>query len=1099
MKKYLAGALAALFFYSCSEPKVAPQVTLNELKANFQNPPQEARPQVWWHWMNGNITKDGIYKDLTWMKRIGLGGFHHFDAGTAITPQIVENRLIYMDEGWKDAFNYAIGLADSLGLEMTIASAPGWSSTGGPWVEPKDAMKKLVWRECYASGKDIQITLPEPFNTTGTYQNIPTSSSVLQDADPNVDKYYEDVAVVAVKLPAGDLTLQEMGAKVTTSNTPFTVDELTDGNLAQQNMLMADPSGSAWIQYEFPEEQVIKSATVCSAGRGMKLQYSKDGTEWNDICAVTPSFVTATTLDFPMVKAKYYRLSIENPLPTPGFYGMTPDIPAAPGTVVSEFVLYPITRVHLAVDKAGFTFGFNVLNKPTPLADKETFARTWDVYNVTNDVKDGKLSWKAPKDGKWRIFRFGFSLTGKKNHPAPAEATGLEVDKLDPIAWTNYFRKYLDMYKEASHGMIGEKGIRYLLTDSYEAELMTWTPAMMDEFYKRHEYDLYKYLPALTGMIIDTPEKTDGFLKDWRETIGELMKENYDRISDIVKNEYGMKGRYTESHENERSFIGDGMDLKATAEIPMSAMWMNAAWLAQKGPEIMDFDHTRYEMDDKESSSVAHIFGQNIAAAESMTAMGMGGYAYGFWPGNLKQVLDMELAAGINRIVVHESAHQPLDTHKPGLSLMSTGQWFNRHETWAEQAKAWVDYMSRSCYMLQQGQNVADVLVYYGEDTNITKLYETEKPNVPAGYQYDFCSPKTFMTAIAWLDDQFISGDSGTRYQVLWLDRNVDYMSNTILRKLSNMAKAGAIIAGGKPKHPAGGADDVAEFEQLVKSIWESGMENVTSGVELKDVLQKLGIKPDVKTTSDIRYLHRNCGDLQIYWVNKPSREAELVKATFRVAGLKPQIWHPETGAMEDATYTMTGEETTVEIPMVSDDAVFVVFGEKTTETQFTVPAVEEKEVSFTTGSWTLKFQEGRGAPESITLNELMDLSKNQNNGVKYFSGIVNYSTTLNIERINGNKIILDLGEVGVMAHVTLNGKEAGYAWKQPYRIDVTGLLREGTNELDIEVANLWKNRLIGDKQPGVTPVTFVDMPYYFGMEPLSASGLMGPIHIIVK
>ena len=108
---------------------------------SFQNPPQEAQPRVWWHWMNGNITKDGIRKDLLWMRRAGIGGFHNFDAGT-VSPQIVEKRLIYMDEGWKDAFRYSTYLADSLGMEMAVASAPGWSSTGGPWVKPEQAMKK---------------------------------------------------------------------------------------------------------------------------------------------------------------------------------------------------------------------------------------------------------------------------------------------------------------------------------------------------------------------------------------------------------------------------------------------------------------------------------------------------------------------------------------------------------------------------------------------------------------------------------------------------------------------------------------------------------------------------------------------------------------------------------------------------------------------------------------------------------------------------------------------------------------------------------------------------------------------------------------------
>lgn len=1101
MKKLIIGGICALALYSCSQKPAVPTVTLDELRANFQNPPQEARPQVWWHWMNGNITKDGIYKDLTWMKRIGLGGFHHFDAGTSITPQIVENRLIYMDEGWKDAFNYAIHLADSLGLEMTIASAPGWSSTGGPWVEPKNAMKKLVWRETAASGKKLDLQLPEPYKTTGRFQNMPLSGSVLSGPDDNPDQYYEDIAVIAVKLPDGELSQEEMKGQLTASSEGFTLASMTDGDLANSTMLMAHPSGRAWIQYQYPEAQTIKSATVCAKGNDMLLQYSQDGSNWQDICAVIPSDVTVTTVDFQPVTAPYFRLTMANPVETPGMYGLLPPTPAAPGTDVSEFKLYPNTRVHLAEDKAAFTFAFDVLNQPTPTFGKETFASVDDVYDVTDKVKDGHLTWDAPTDGKWCVYRFGFSLTGKKNHPAPAEATGLEVDKLDPIAWNDYFHNYLDMYKKASNGMMGEKGIRYVLTDSYEAELMTWTPAMMQEFQKRHGYSMLSYLPALAGRVIASPTQTDGFLKDWRETLGELISENYDRLSVIAKNDYGMKGRYTESHENGRAYIGDGMDLKATAEIPMSAMWMNAEWLEHASTDLKDYDRTRYQMDDKESSSVAHIYGQNIAAAESMTAMGMGGSAYTFWPGNLKQVADLILSEGVNRIVVHESVHQPLDTHKPGLSLMSTGQWFNRHEVWAEQAKAWVDYLSRSSYMLQQGQHVADVLVYYGEDTNITKLYESHHgPSVPAGYQYDFCSPNTLLNVIDWNQGHYQSKASTMKYKVLWLDKNVDYMSNKVLRKLAQMAKAGAVIAGGKPVHPAGAADDPAEFEQLVNAIWGSGLKNVSTGIELKQVLQQQGIAPDFDTaTAGMRYLHRDCVNIQIYWVNKPSLEQENVTATFRVTGLKPQIWHPETGVMEDASYSITEQGTTVQIPMVQDDAVFVVFGEKANETNVTLPQAVEKEQSATPAEWVVQFQEGRGAPESITLTELSDLSQHADTGVKFFSGVATYTTTLNVEKLEGDKQYLDLGEVGVMADVKVNGQSLGIVWKKPYRIDVTGALKAGENQLTIEVANLWRNRLIGDKQPGATPVTFTDMPYYFGMEPLFPTGLIGPLKLIGK
>jgi hypothetical protein len=111
----------------------------SSLDAGFRDPPNSARPRVWWHWMNGTVTKDGIQKDLAWMSRVGLGGVQNFDAALS-TPQVVPKRLTYMTTDWKDAFRFAVATADQLGLEFGIAGSPGWSESGGPWVAPRDAL-----------------------------------------------------------------------------------------------------------------------------------------------------------------------------------------------------------------------------------------------------------------------------------------------------------------------------------------------------------------------------------------------------------------------------------------------------------------------------------------------------------------------------------------------------------------------------------------------------------------------------------------------------------------------------------------------------------------------------------------------------------------------------------------------------------------------------------------------------------------------------------------------------------------------------------------------------------------------------------------------
>ena len=444
MKKITFCILALLAICACSNQPQIPEVSLEELKDGFQNPPQEARVQVWWHWMNGNITKDGIKKDLTWMKRIGLGGFHHFDAGVS-TPQIVENRLVYMDEGWKDAFAYATSLADSLGLEMTVASAPGWSATGGPWVEPKDGMKKLVWKTVNVEGgKNLSLSLPEPYKTTGLYQNLPLAENYIEAEGQTPTEYYEDIAVLALKITDEDLTMEEMGAKLTSSSGKFTVEQLSDGDLTNSSMLMAHPSGFGWIQYEFPTSVTIKSLKMVGASgtTNTQLEASDDGKSFKQVCFIRGGNVAQVTMSVPATTAKYFRVKVANPRAAGGgFFGMGggPSTPPA-GTMIAELELYPFSRVHRFEDKAAFSSASNMSNTPTPSVDGEVFPTADDVVDVTAYYNDGKLSWNAP-EGNWKIIRYGWSLTGKQNHPAPLEATGLEVDKLDREAWLDYFRK----------------------------------------------------------------------------------------------------------------------------------------------------------------------------------------------------------------------------------------------------------------------------------------------------------------------------------------------------------------------------------------------------------------------------------------------------------------------------------------------------------------------------------------------------------------------------------------------------------------------------------------------------------------------------------
>lgn len=1064
-------------------------------KEDFSNPPQEARIRVWWHWMDSNITKDGIRKDIDWMVATGVGGFQQFDAGGAMAGgvQPIVERLPYMQEGWKDAFRYAMKYADEKGLEVAIASAPGWSSTGGPWVRPEDAMKKLTWRTMEVSGnpgekKPRALALPEPFTTVGKFQNA-GGGSALQASPADVEPWYQDVAVVAVRLPDEDKSLRDLGAEVSSSGGTFTVEMLSDGDLSDGTLLPANLSGThSWIQYSFPEVVTVRALTLCGGpvrGQwgaelptyGNVLRSSADGIVWEDVCRIPSGSVAQQTIDIPETAARYFRLMVENPKvdATYAAYGYAGEAPEA--TAIHEFVLHTVTKVNHAEEKAGFAAPHDLIDNPTP----ETCAAAMETIDLTAHVVGGILSWKVP-EGRWRIYRFGASLTGKQNHPAPPEATGLEVDKLDRDAWQDYFHKYIDMYKEAAGGLVGEHGIQYILTDSYEAEQMTWTKNLKEEFRARRGYDLVPWMPVLAGEIVGSSEASEKFLFDWRKTIGELFAENYSRINDIVR-EYGMKGRYTESHENGRVYVGDGMDLKMTAAVPMSAFWIPGTG----GGSTFEMA----QADIRESASVAHIYGQNIAAAESFTVAGLSGNAWSYYPGNLKYMADIALYCGLNRFVIHESAHQPSDAHKPGLGLMIFGQWFNRHDTWAPYARYWADYLSRSCYMLQRGRYVADVLWYYGEDTNVTGIYGHELPEVPEGYSYDFINPYGVKNLLSVENGKIIT-PSGMQYRVLVLGEHCRVMSVEVLRKLARLARDGAVIVGQKPEKAAGLADDAAEFTRLVADIWASGRPNVHTG-QLSKVLAAT-VEPDFRyvAPAELKFVHRKDGDCEIYWIRNFSDRAVKAQISLRDAAGVITVYNPETGEI------VPGATSACRLDLEAGQALFVVSDRNGTPALEHVAPKVAGELKLRR-AWTVTF-EGLGAPEGESIfGELRSYTEFDDPSIKYFSGIATYRNIFTIsKKEKADGLLIDLGEVGQMADVSINGEHVDFIWKAPYKLRWMGKLNTGENTIEVRVVNTWPNRLIGDAQPGAEKVAYTTMPFYKADSPLIPSGLMGPVTLNV-
>ncbi len=1123
-----ATALATLPAFAQQAPANAP-APAPSLEEQFRDPPNSARPRVWWHWMNGNITKDGIAKDLAWMKRVGIGGMQNFDANLN-TPQVVDKRLVYMTPEWKDAFRFTAQEADRLGLELAIAASPGWSETGGPWVKPEDGLKKLVWSESeLAGGRRFAGKLPAPPSATGPFQSIDKASGIGSmlsgDKGPQPPRHYEDVAVLAYPLARA----ATLAAPVIRSGEGKVLDgaALVDADLGTTVDLARPAEGVPSIVLEYPAPQTIRSATIFLPGAAAMfvgsnlaptLEASDDGKVWRPVADIAMAQVP-TTLGFSPVTARQFRVLFKTstaPSPiaalsqgSPGIdlaglgmaMGMTAGASPARGggksIAVGELRLSGEERIDRYEAKAGFAIepDYYDLSQGLPEASGIDPAK---VVDLTSRLKpDGTLDWTPPA-GRWRVLRLGYSLLGTMNHPASPEATGLEVDKFDGPAVRRYLEHYLGMYKDAAGAdLIGQRGVRALLTDSIEVGAANWTPRMVAQFKRLRGYDPTPWLPALTGTVIGSRAQSDKFLYDYRRTLADLMaSEHYGTVARVA-HEHGLKV-YGEALEDHRPSLGDDMSMRRFTDVPMAAMWTHTR---EQGPR------PTYLADIKGAASVAHIYGQNLVAAESLTS------SMSYWdhaPSHLKRIIDLEFVHGVNRPVIHTSVHQPVDDKVPGLSLFIFGQYFNRHETWAEMAKPWVDYISRNSLMLQQGRNVADVAYFYGEDAPLTALYgDTPVADAPTAHAYDFVSADALTGALSVEGEELVA-TGGARYRVLYLGGSSRKMTLPTLRKLASLVEQGATVVGMKPEGDPSLAGDAAEYAALTGKLWgggdvtQAGKGRVIASTDIAAALARVGVAPDFRFTSAqdgaaIPFLHRKLADGDSYFLVNQKDRTETIEAHFRVTGKAPQLWRAETGKAEAVSYRIENGETIVPLTLGPDESVHVVFRTPAAAPALAIKQVAPVERGRIDGPWQVAFQPGRGAPATATFATLAPLNEHAEAGIKYFSGTATYTNSFTAPKgwKPGQPLWLDLGEAREVAEVTVNGKVAGHAWHAPYRVDIGAAARPGRNTVQVRVANLWVNRLIGDAQPGARKITWTPLPSYTATAPLRRSGLIGPVRLL--
>jgi hypothetical protein len=1062
----------------------------DELLEGFRSPPASARPLTWWHWVNSNVTKEGITRDLEWMQRVGIGGFHAFDVAIG-AGQTVDDKVVFMTPEWLDAIRHTAAEADRLGLEMTMHTAAGWSETGGPWVEPHQAMKKLVWSETrITGGRRFAGRLPAPPSNSGPIRDLVRVTDGQPGApDPT---FYADVAVLAYRTPAAEGVGPAPRPTVTTSIGTVDATALLDERLST-GVTFPIPTADqpVWIQYEYSEPFTTRAFSLAvgplgrfgsSIMRTGVVQASDDGASWRTLVALPGAqhdirTLPVRTFAFPATTARFFRVELYEELGVTTVAGVGPGVLSPPPTTldVMETVFHAGARVHRWEDKAGFAPNFEFEHLATPEVPAAAVIPRDGVIDLTPRLApDGTLSWDVPP-GNWTVLRMGYSLTGEKNSPAVPAGRGLEKDKLNREHTASYYRSYVGPIADAMGPLFGS-AMQFFLIDSYEANAQNWTENMVAEFRRRRGYDPTPYLPALAGRIVGSADVTDRFLYNFRQTLADLLHdEHYLAFRNLARSQ-GV-GLYGEAPGVSLPILADVIRIRGLTDVPMAEFGMRDP--TPEMPALYRGASDRQNAiwsDIRDAASAAHIYGRPFVAAEAFTG---GGYEP---PARLKEIGDYYFTQGINRFVFHTSAHQPLDT-KPGNTMVGTH--LHRNITWAELAAPYLTYVARSQFLLQQGQFVADIAYFAGEAIpSAVPYWERLTPEAPEGYNFDFLSTEILLDSLSVRDGRLVL-PSGMSYRVLVLP-NTAQMSERVLRKVRQLIADGASVVGPKPRRSPGlegypTADSVVAA--LAKEIWGDvdgrvvytrsyGKGHIHWGTPLAGVLASLGATPSFQYTrprpnTHLTWIHRRAPEADIYFVSNRRDQAERVEVRLRVSGKAPELWNAVTGTVEPAGYRIEDDATFVPLELDPYESVFIVLRQPAAAPQR--PAIEHEVSTLATvgGAWNLAFPPNFGAPDRIQLDSLMSWTEHPEPGVKFFSGTAMYTRTLQAGRAwfrPGARLVLDLGDVGDIAEVSVNGQDLGVLWTRPYQVDVTDVLRPGANRLAIRVTNQWTNRLLGDR-----------------------------------
>ncbi len=1093
MKILLAGLI--LFDFT----QLAPAQTA--LEKGFHNPPENTRPWVYWYWINDNISREGITRDLEAMARVGIGEAF---IGNIYLPEEPPGNVPVLSEKWWQMIEHAIREGHRLGVNVGMFNCPGWSQSGGPWIKPDQAMR-------YVTTGEIRLKGPQKF--TGRL--------------PQPKQQFQQIAVLAFPTPKMDDTIvSTQSPQITCQPEIKNVLLMFDNNFDSDCVFpeKADHKKPYTINIKLAEPFTARSLslhpgrTTCSA-RCLLQAKNEEGqfvTVKNFIYNridkkpnVGPMINGPVTVSFPAVTAQHFRLQLKDVTGRPSLAEINLSAAARLQSYVEKQLGKMSQTPYIAWDS------YRWPKSPEP--DNNNLVVGPDtIRNITKHVSsDGRLRWNVP-EGEWIILRTGMTPTGTENSPSAPHGRGLEVDKMNPAAVQNHFNAFIGkLLKRMPADQ--RQAFHRVVADSYETGSENWTEGFDDDFRETYGYDPLPWLPVFTGRIVGTTEQSDRFLWDLRRLVADKIATGYVAAMREMCHRNNLE-LWLENYGH-WGFPGEFLQYGGQTDRISGEFWRTG----QLG-----------NIECRDAASAAHIYGKPVVYAEAFTA---GGPLWEAHPWTFKARGDWAFTEGINHFVLHVYIHQPQDKWLPGINAWF-GTEFNRHNTWFDHATDWIDYLRRCHYLLQEGTNVADVCYFIGEDA--PKMTGPTKPELPAGYAFDYINAEVIRERLIVKDGRFVL-PCGTSYKLMILPEE-ENIRPELLKNIHELVKQGGAILGSPPQQSPSLKNYPACDQQVRKiaaELWNEcdgknnksdtvGRGHVFRNISIRQALDQLQLPPDLDGLNppDQLWIHRSTPDADIYFISNQKDQNIAIDPVFRTQLKAPELWHPDTGRIETlACFAKTNHGVRVPLQLKPRESVFVVFRETPNFTPVKTVRFNQKQIlqadyksaphaikklspiqvaikgnTFTVsadhkgtaeltladgqtitaqipaapqpvklaGPWQVFFNPRWRAPEKITFEKLISWTEHPDPAIKYYSGTATYQKSFNIPAeflADNQRVLLDLGQVQVMAGINLNGHDLPVLWKPPFCEDVTDLLQKGENTLQVKVVNVWRNRLAGDEK----------------------------------